>query len=75
LALRLSQKLGKTASADQARQQLRRARVRFAEYLVAEVADGIEVPTPERIEEELSHLGLLDRIRDVLPPDWSIAGG
>jgi len=63
--------LNKPVRADQARQQLRRARVRFAECLVAEVADGIEVPTIERIEDELSHLGLLDRIRDVLPSDWS----
>ncbi|WP_417848882.1 RNA polymerase sigma factor [Thalassoglobus sp.] len=71
LAERLGQKIGKTVRADQARQQLRRARVRFAEFLVAEVADGIEVTSPDRIEEELGALGLLERIRDVLPGDWA----
>jgi len=75
LAERLSQAIGKTARADQARQQLRRARVRFAEFLVSEVSDGIELPTAEKIEEELAELGLLDRIRDVLPPGWSAPSG
>jgi len=71
LAERLSEAIGKAARADQARQQLRRARVRFAEYLVAEIAEGLDRPTPEQIEEELAQLGLLDQIRDVLPPGWS----
>lgn len=75
LAERLSQEIGKPVRADQARQQLRRARVRFAELLVAEVADAINVTTPERLEDELAQLQLLDRIRDVLPADWSSNSG
>ncbi|WP_278465687.1 RNA polymerase sigma factor [Gimesia maris] len=71
LAERLSQEIGKPIRADQARQQLRRARVRFAEFLVAEVADVVNVTTPERLEDELAQLQLLERIRDVLPADWS----
>lgn len=75
LAERLSQEIGKPVRADQARQQLRRARVRFAEFLVAEIADVVNVATPERLEEELAQLQLLDRIRDVLPADWSANQG
>lgn len=71
LAERLGQKIGKPVRADQARQQLRRARVRFAELLVVEVSDGIGVTTKERVEEELAELQLLERIRDLLPPDWT----
>jgi hypothetical protein len=66
LARRMIESVGKPVRADQARQQLRRARVRFAEFLVAEVADGVAAATPEQIEEELGHVGLLDLIRDVL---------
>jgi len=69
--MRLGREIGKNVRADQARQQLRRARVRFAEYLVSEVADGLEVSSSEQLEEELGHLGLLERIRDVLPPEWT----
>jgi len=71
LAERLSEVLGKSIRADQIRQQLRRARVRFAEFLVAEVADVIELASQSNIEEELGNLNLLDQIRDVLPPDWA----
>jgi RNA polymerase sigma factor (sigma-70 family) len=71
LAQRLGELLRKPIRADQARQQLRRARVRFAEFLVEEVADMLDSPTPQRIEEELSSLGLLELIRDVLPVGWA----
>lgn len=70
MAERLSQKLGKPIRADSLRQQLRRARVRFAEYVVEEIADGLNTATPERIQEELIHLGLYEQIKDVLPDDW-----
>ncbi|TWT57508.1 RNA polymerase sigma factor [Thalassoglobus neptunius] len=70
LAARLSEKIGKTARADQTRQQLRRARVRFAEFLVAEVMDGIEVASQERIEDELIQLGLYDQVKEFLPSVW-----
>lgn len=71
LAKRLESVLHKPFRADQARQQLRRARVRFAEFLVEEVADMLDAPTPQRIEEELSSLGLLEQIRDCLPTGWA----
>ena len=70
LAARLSDKIGKTARADQTRQQLRRARVRFAEFLVAEVMDGMEVASQERIEDELIQLGLYDQVKEFLPSVW-----
>ena len=52
-----------------ARQQLRRARVKFAELLIEEIADGLEDASPDDVEEELAALGLMDYVRD-LPPDW-----
>jgi RNA polymerase sigma factor (sigma-70 family) len=72
LSERLGAMLKKPVRADQTRQQLRRARVRFAEFLVEEIADILPTPTPQRIEDELSALGLLEQIRDVLPAGWSM---
>ena len=72
LAKRLSQELGKTIRPDAFRQSLRRARVQFAECLVQELADGLENPTREGIEEELIQLQFLDLVRDLLPADWPI---
>ena len=56
------------------RQQLRRARLRFAELLLDELARSLDDPTPERIEEELVALELLDYIGDFLPEDWRATG-
>lgn len=70
LAEKLSEKLGKPVRADALRQQLRRARVRFAELLIEEIADGLDQPSADRIEEELISLGLFEHVRDLLPPDW-----
>jgi RNA polymerase sigma factor (sigma-70 family) len=74
LAARLSERLGTAVRADAARQMLRRARFRFAEYLVAEVEMGLAEPAPDRVEEELAALGLLEHVRDFLPPDWKQRG-
>jgi RNA polymerase sigma factor (sigma-70 family) len=74
LAAKLSGKLGTAVRADAARQMLRRARLRFAELLVGEVEMGLAEPTPERVEEELAALGLLEHVRDFLPPDWKQRG-
>lgn len=41
------------------RTQLHRARNRFAQLLIAEVARTLRNPTPERVQEELAELGLL----------------
>jgi RNA polymerase sigma factor (sigma-70 family) len=70
LAGRLSQKIGRPVRPDAVRQQLRRARVRFAQALIDEVARGLEDPAPWRIEEELIEVGLMEYVQDFLPPDW-----
>ena len=68
------QAAGKRFRADAVRQQLRRARLRFAELLVQEVARGIDDPTPARLEEELIDVGLMEYVRDFLPADWRTTG-
>jgi RNA polymerase sigma factor (sigma-70 family) len=70
LASRLSEKLGQPVRADAVRQRLRRARLQFADLLLAEVAKGLRDPTPEQIEDELGELGLLDTLRELLPDGW-----
>ena len=67
LAARLSQQLGKEIRSDTFRQQLRRARVRFAEFIVEEIASGIDRADPIRIQEELICLGIYEHVKDVLP--------
>lgn len=74
LAQRLSEETGKTYRAPATRQQLRRARLRFAQLLVEELARGLADPSPERIEEELNDLGLMGYVRDFLPDDWRETG-
>ena len=44
--------------------------MKFAELLIAEIADGLENAAPDDIEEELAALGLMDYVRDLLPADW-----
>ena len=67
LAARLSEQAGKPFRAAAVRQQLHRARSRFAELLVDEVANGLDGPTPQRTEDELIALGLWELVRDFLP--------
>jgi RNA polymerase sigma factor (sigma-70 family) len=67
LADHLSQRLGRPVEAPAVRQQLRRARLRFADLLVREVAEGLDQPTPDRIQEELVNLGLFEYVKDLLP--------
>jgi RNA polymerase sigma-70 factor (ECF subfamily) len=50
------------------RKQLSRARRKFAKLLVDEVARTLALPTPPAIEEELIDLGLMEYMRDELPP-------
>ncbi len=64
----------KPIRADAFRKQLSRARHCFAEHVAREVAATLEHPTRERVEEELGELGLLDRVRGLLPPDWDPQG-
>lgn len=49
---------------DAFRKQLSRARRKFADLLVDEVARTLSLPTPEAIDEELIDLGLLPYVRD-----------
>ncbi len=70
LAARLSTKTGQPIRADALRQKLRRARLQFADLLIAELAKGLDDPAPERIEQELVDLGLLELVRDFLPAEW-----
>jgi DNA-directed RNA polymerase specialized sigma24 family protein len=58
-AERLSTLLAKPVTAVWERQTLRRARDKFADLLLAEVAQTLDSPTAEAIEEELLELGLL----------------
>jgi RNA polymerase sigma-70 factor (ECF subfamily) len=66
MAGRLAPQLGKAVTADWVRQTLHRARDRFAELLVDEVAQTLRAPTREQLEEELIDLHLLDYCRPAL---------
>ncbi len=68
LAELLSQNTGRHIQPAALRQQLRRARMRFADYLVREVADGLDNPTGERIDDELIALNLFEYVRDFRSP-------
>ena len=67
----ISKEHDREVSAATFRQQLRRARVRFAEYIVEEVANGIDSFKPERVYEELISIGLFEHVKDVMPSDWA----
>jgi RNA polymerase sigma factor (sigma-70 family) len=56
------------------RQQVKRLRHKLAELLVAEVRSTLVDPTPERLEEELTEMGVMPYVRRFLPPDWRTRG-
>jgi len=62
----LSAQLGKILSAAGVRQLLHRAREKFADSLLQQVAQSLDKPTAERIEEELCELTLLEYCRPAL---------
>jgi hypothetical protein len=66
LAQTLGARLGKPYSIDGLRQALHRARDKFADLLLEEVARSLGDTTPERLEEELTELGLLSYCRQAL---------
>jgi RNA polymerase sigma-70 factor (ECF subfamily) len=66
VAARLSAERGKPFTEDGVRQVLRRARRKFAELLVNEVARSLQTSDPEALERELIELGLLDYCRSAL---------
>jgi DNA-directed RNA polymerase specialized sigma24 family protein len=74
LAVRLSEKTGRPFRPEAVRQQLRRARVRFAQALWEEVARGLDDPAPERVEEELIEVGLMEYVQDFIPPEYRSRG-
>jgi DNA-directed RNA polymerase specialized sigma24 family protein len=74
LAQRLSEAVGRSIRPDAMRQQLRRARLLFAQLLIEEIAHGMDAPTPERMEEELTEVGLMEYVREFLPADWRTRG-
>jgi hypothetical protein len=74
LAVRLSAIVNKLVTPESYRQTLRRARLKFAEFIVAEIKDTLTDPTPERIGDELRELDLYEYVKDFLPPDWSERG-
>ena len=66
MAEQLSARLGRPLTAAGVRQTLHRARDRFAELLLDEVACSLETDDPEKLEQELIDLGLLAYCRDAL---------
>jgi RNA polymerase sigma-70 factor (ECF subfamily) len=66
LAERLSAQLGHAVSADWVRTRLKRARDQFADLLLGELAQSLDSPTRERLEEELADLRLLPYCQDAL---------
>ena len=74
LAERLTELSGREFKPPAARQQLRRARLRFAEFLIEELVRSLEDASPASIEAELQDLGLMEFVGDFLPPDWMERG-
>jgi RNA polymerase sigma-70 factor (ECF subfamily) len=60
MAEELSPVLGKPLTAAGVRKTLERAREKFADLLLDEIAQALEDPTPEQLEEELIDLGLFE---------------
>ncbi len=74
LAARCSRLAGRPLRPDAFRKQLSRARRRFAKLVVDEVKLDLADPSPDRVEEELVETGLMEHVRDFLPPDWRTKG-
>ena len=66
MADRLSLQLGRPLTSAGVRQLLHRARERFADTLLDDVAQSLDQPTEEHLEEELIELGLLNYCRPAL---------
>ena len=70
LAARVSEAIGREINASTARQNLKRARGKFTEFLINEVVDGLDRPDKSRVHDELIALGLWDLVKDALPEQW-----
>jgi RNA polymerase sigma-70 factor (ECF subfamily) len=67
LAERASEAAAKVIRPDAFRKQVSRARLKFAEVLVKEIAETLHRPEPGDVEEELVDLGLMVYVRAYLP--------
>lgn len=74
LAERLAEETGTPYTAPNVRQQLHRAKFKFAQLLVEEIAHSLDWPFPEEVEQELIDLGLIKYVREFLPDDWKKSG-
>lgn len=63
---------GQAVRADAVRQQLSRARRKFAALIVAEVRRGLDHATPAALREELAELGLMRFVSDYLERGQSL---
>jgi hypothetical protein len=66
MAERLSERLGRPVNAGWVRQNLYRAREMFVEALLGHVEHSLGTPSPERLEQELIELGLLEYCRSAM---------
>jgi DNA-directed RNA polymerase specialized sigma24 family protein len=66
LAAQLSTQLRRKFTADGVRKTLQRARAKFAQLLMEEVAHSLQDPTEQQLEQELRDLGLLAYCRPAL---------
>jgi len=66
MAEQLSGQLGRPLTAAGVRKTLERARDRFADLLLDEIAQALTNPTPDQLEEELIDLNLLEHCRPAL---------
>jgi RNA polymerase sigma factor (sigma-70 family) len=66
MAAQLAAQLCKPFTAASVRQNLHRARQKFAAFLLLEVTESVGCPTSELLEQELVELGLLDYCRPAL---------
>jgi hypothetical protein len=66
MAARLGARLGRPLTAAGVRQTLRRAREKFSDLLLDEVAHSLQTADPGAVEQELIDLGLLSYCQDAL---------
>jgi RNA polymerase sigma-70 factor (ECF subfamily) len=69
-AAMLAQKLGKRFTPESMRQALHRARVKYVDLLLDEVAHSLAAPTRKQMEQELQELSLLEHCRAGLDRAW-----
>jgi hypothetical protein len=72
LAGLLGAALGREFTPAAARKALQRAREKFAELLLDEVAGGVADPTPDRVVDELATVGLLAHCREALRQRYGV---